>query len=111
MASPNEWKLIAAPVLVFIVVPLFQTNSSGFSAALKFTDKHEWVRVEDGVGTVGVSKYAQVIGRLFIFDLQRSRLGALMMTTQEIVICCVHLCCTLTSPVATYLFYGYFWDN
>ncbi|XP_008310103.1 glycine cleavage system H protein, mitochondrial-like [Cynoglossus semilaevis] len=30
------------------------------SAALKFTDKHEWVRVEDGgIGTVGISKFAQ----------------------------------------------------
>ncbi|KAF3832646.1 hypothetical protein F7725_026311 [Dissostichus mawsoni] len=27
--------------------------------ALKFTDKHEWVRVESGVGTVGISNYAQ----------------------------------------------------
>lgn len=30
-------------------------------AALKFTDKHEWIRVEDGgVGTVGISNFAQV---------------------------------------------------
>uniref|UniRef100_A0A8C6P229 Glycine cleavage system H protein n=1 Tax=Nothobranchius furzeri TaxID=105023 RepID=A0A8C6P229_NOTFU len=29
-------------------------------AALKFTDKHEWIRVEDdGVGTVGISNFAQ----------------------------------------------------
>nr|XP_023851218.1 glycine cleavage system H protein, mitochondrial isoform X2 [Salvelinus alpinus] len=27
--------------------------------ALKFTDKHEWVRVEGGVGTVGISNFAQ----------------------------------------------------
>ncbi|CAF99616.1 unnamed protein product, partial [Tetraodon nigroviridis] len=25
----------------------------------KFTDKHEWVRVEGGIGTVGISDYAQ----------------------------------------------------
>ncbi|XP_017320590.1 glycine cleavage system protein H (aminomethyl carrier), a isoform X1 [Ictalurus punctatus] len=27
--------------------------------ALKYTDKHEWVRVEDGIGTVGISNFAQ----------------------------------------------------
>ncbi|KAI2662180.1 Glycine cleavage system H protein, mitochondrial [Labeo rohita] len=27
--------------------------------ALKFTDKHEWVRVEGSVGTVGISNFAQ----------------------------------------------------
>lgn len=26
---------------------------------LKFTQEHEWVRVESGVGTVGISDYAQ----------------------------------------------------
>ncbi|CAG5958101.1 unnamed protein product [Menidia menidia] len=31
-----------------------------YFAALKFTDKHEWIRVEeDGVGTVGISNFAQ----------------------------------------------------
>uniref|UniRef100_A0A1A7WXP6 Glycine cleavage system H protein n=1 Tax=Iconisemion striatum TaxID=60296 RepID=A0A1A7WXP6_9TELE len=35
-------------------------SSSRISAALKFTDKHEWIRVEDdGVGTVGISNFAQ----------------------------------------------------
>lgn len=29
-------------------------------AALKFTEKHEWVQVEGGIGTVGISNYAQV---------------------------------------------------
>ncbi|KAG9272971.1 glycine cleavage system protein H (aminomethyl carrier), a [Astyanax mexicanus] len=33
--------------------------SARLTAALKYTDKHEWVRVEDGVGTVGISKFAQ----------------------------------------------------
>lgn len=29
--------------------------------ALKFTDKHEWIRVEEnGIGTVGISNFAQV---------------------------------------------------
>lgn len=31
-----------------------------YLAALKFTDKHEWIRVEDGIGTVGISNFAQV---------------------------------------------------
>ncbi|XP_074473787.1 glycine cleavage system protein H (aminomethyl carrier), b [Sebastes fasciatus] len=35
------------------------STSALLSTALKFTDKHEWVRVEDGIGTVGISNYAQ----------------------------------------------------
>uniref|UniRef100_A0A3B3ZQ71 Glycine cleavage system H protein n=1 Tax=Periophthalmus magnuspinnatus TaxID=409849 RepID=A0A3B3ZQ71_9GOBI len=32
----------------------------GASHSLKFTDKHEWIRVEeDGIGTVGISNFAQ----------------------------------------------------
>ncbi|KAM4573627.1 glycine cleavage system H protein, mitochondrial-like [Odontesthes bonariensis] len=35
-------------------------SSCRLSSALKFTDKHEWIRVEDdGIGTVGISKFAQ----------------------------------------------------
>ena len=33
---------------------------SNFFAALKFTDKHEWVQVDGKVGTVGISNFAQV---------------------------------------------------
>ncbi|XP_028812529.1 glycine cleavage system protein H (aminomethyl carrier), b [Denticeps clupeoides] len=33
--------------------------SAGLSADLKFTEKHEWVRVDGGVGTVGISRFAQ----------------------------------------------------
>lgn len=44
-----------------------------FFVALKFTEKHEWVRVEGGIGTVGISSYAQVgvVGfvSLLIIDL------------------------------------------
>lgn len=25
---------------------------------IRFTDQHEWIRVEDGIGTVGITKYA-----------------------------------------------------
>ncbi|KAM4618454.1 glycine cleavage system H protein, mitochondrial-like [Polymixia lowei] len=36
------------------------TTASRLPAALKFTDKHEWIRVEDGgLGTVGISSFAQ----------------------------------------------------
>ncbi|XP_029901464.1 glycine cleavage system protein H (aminomethyl carrier), b [Myripristis murdjan] len=35
------------------------STASPLSAALKFTDKHEWVRVEGGIGTVGISSFAQ----------------------------------------------------
>ncbi|KAF7658774.1 hypothetical protein LDENG_00008190 [Lucifuga dentata] len=35
-------------------------TSSRVSSALKFTDKHEWIRVEEGgIGTVGISNFAQ----------------------------------------------------
>ncbi|KAM9861224.1 glycine cleavage system protein H (aminomethyl carrier), b [Aulostomus maculatus] len=39
--------------------PRTLSTTSGLSTALKFTDKHEWVRVEGGVGTVGISSFAQ----------------------------------------------------
>uniref|UniRef100_A0A3Q2QDU7 Glycine cleavage system H protein n=1 Tax=Fundulus heteroclitus TaxID=8078 RepID=A0A3Q2QDU7_FUNHE len=35
------------------------TVTSGQCAALKFTEKHEWVLVESGISTVGISNYAQ----------------------------------------------------
>ncbi|RLW01301.1 hypothetical protein DV515_00008079 [Chloebia gouldiae] len=30
-----------------------------FLSARKFTDKHEWISVENGIGTVGISNFAQ----------------------------------------------------
>lgn len=30
------------------------------SSTLRFTDKHEWIRVEGNIGTVGITDYAQV---------------------------------------------------
>uniref|UniRef100_A0A8C8DHV0 Glycine cleavage system H protein n=1 Tax=Oryzias sinensis TaxID=183150 RepID=A0A8C8DHV0_9TELE len=35
------------------------SSCSVLSTALKFTEKHEWVQVEGGIGTVGISSYAQ----------------------------------------------------
>ncbi|CAN9507081.1 unnamed protein product [Ophioblennius macclurei] len=39
--------------------PRTLSTTSALSTALKFTDKHEWVRVDGGVGVVGISSYAQ----------------------------------------------------
>ena len=39
-------------------------------ADLKYTKEHEWVRVEDGVGTVGITDYAQdQLGDIVFVDL------------------------------------------
>ncbi|KAG8437641.1 hypothetical protein GDO86_008380 [Hymenochirus boettgeri] len=35
------------------------TTASQLLSARKFTDKHEWISVENGIGTVGISRYAQ----------------------------------------------------
>ncbi|XP_043937729.1 glycine cleavage system H protein, mitochondrial [Protopterus annectens] len=35
------------------------STSSQLLSARRFTDKHEWVTVENGIGTVGISKFAQ----------------------------------------------------
>ncbi|XP_012696750.1 glycine cleavage system protein H (aminomethyl carrier), a [Clupea harengus] len=42
---------------VYIKRPL--SASSRLCAALRYTDKHEWVSVDGGVGTVGISSFAQ----------------------------------------------------
>ncbi|XP_076012433.1 glycine cleavage system protein H (aminomethyl carrier), b [Genypterus blacodes] len=39
--------------------PRTLSSASVLSSALKFTDKHEWVQVEGGIGTVGISNFAQ----------------------------------------------------
>ncbi|KAF3686445.1 Glycine cleavage system H protein, mitochondrial [Channa argus] len=39
--------------------PRTLSTTSILSTALRFTNKHEWVRVEGGIGTVGISNYAQ----------------------------------------------------
>jgi glycine cleavage system H protein len=39
-------------------------------ADVKYTKEHEWVRVEDGVGTVGITDYAQdQLGDIVFVDL------------------------------------------
>ncbi|XP_023646649.1 glycine cleavage system protein H (aminomethyl carrier), b [Paramormyrops kingsleyae] len=39
--------------------PRTLSTASRLAADLKFTDKHEWVRVEDRIGIVGISNFAQ----------------------------------------------------
>ncbi|KAF0043195.1 hypothetical protein F2P81_004532 [Scophthalmus maximus] len=39
--------------------PRALSTTSVLSTGLKFTEKHEWVKVEGGTGTVGISSYAQ----------------------------------------------------
>jgi glycine cleavage system H protein len=37
---------------------------------LKYTKSHEWVKVENGVGTIGISDYAQgALGDIVFVDL------------------------------------------
>jgi glycine cleavage system H protein len=39
-------------------------------AELRFTTEHEWIRVEDGIGTVGITDYAQQqLGDVVYVDL------------------------------------------
>jgi len=39
--------------------PRTVSTAAPLCAALKFTDKHEWVQVDGNVGTVGISNFAQ----------------------------------------------------
>ncbi|KAG2469778.1 SYK ligase, partial [Polypterus senegalus] len=57
-ALPLRSRVVPQPVYR-LSWPRTLTTSSPLSSALKFTDKHEWVRVENGIGTVGISNYAQ----------------------------------------------------
>uniref|UniRef100_A0A3B3ZST5 Glycine cleavage system H protein n=1 Tax=Periophthalmus magnuspinnatus TaxID=409849 RepID=A0A3B3ZST5_9GOBI len=53
------WSIETAAVFVlFVCVPRVWFLNF-FKGTLKFTDKHEWVRVEGSIGTVGISNYAQ----------------------------------------------------
>jgi hypothetical protein len=40
----------------FMIKPCLQSEAD----VKKFTDKHEWISVNGGVGTVGITDYAQV---------------------------------------------------
>lgn len=62
--------MMLADIFISYTVTLAKEKGAGadsavfcivFLAALKFTERHEWIRVDDGeTGTVGISHYAQV---------------------------------------------------
>lgn len=53
-----DWGTLLTELIISL--PFVRCFIIVITAALKFTDKHEWVRVEGGIGTVGISNYAQV---------------------------------------------------
>nr|XP_033796330.1 glycine cleavage system H protein, mitochondrial [Geotrypetes seraphini] len=63
-SSLSRWCVAPAPLPVYRLswrtcsARTLRTGSPLLSAR-KFTDKHEWISVENGIGTVGISNYAQ----------------------------------------------------
>uniref|UniRef100_A0A452SB40 Glycine cleavage system H protein n=1 Tax=Ursus americanus TaxID=9643 RepID=A0A452SB40_URSAM len=55
MALPVVWSALAGPCLPW---PWGLTGSALLSEG-KFTDKHEWITTKNGIGTVGISNFAQ----------------------------------------------------
>lgn len=52
---------------------------------MKFTESHEWIRIEDGVGTVGITHFAQKeIGEIVYVELPN--IGKLVEADQEIAV-------------------------
>lgn len=52
---------------------------------MKFTDTHEWIIVKDGVGTVGVTDYAQKeLGEIVYVELPK--VGSTVKKGQEVVV-------------------------
>uniref|UniRef100_A0A7N5JJW3 Glycine cleavage system H protein n=1 Tax=Ailuropoda melanoleuca TaxID=9646 RepID=A0A7N5JJW3_AILME len=49
---PRPWGLRAGPVRTL-------RTGSALLSVRKFTDKHEWITTENGIGTVGISNFAQ----------------------------------------------------
>ncbi|PIO10709.1 hypothetical protein AB205_0037490, partial [Aquarana catesbeiana] len=46
------------------------SNAARLLAAQKFTDKHAWIAVENGIGTVGISNFAQeALGNVVYYNL------------------------------------------
>ncbi|XP_038662285.1 glycine cleavage system H protein, mitochondrial-like [Scyliorhinus canicula] len=56
--SPAIWQPPHRTVRIVWPLRSLSTSRPALSAR-KFTDKHEWVTVENGIGTVGISNYAQ----------------------------------------------------
>lgn len=52
---------------------------------IKFTETHEWISVQDGVGTVGITQYAQKeLGDIVYVELPKT--GKSISAGQEIVV-------------------------
>lgn len=49
---PRPWVLSAAAVRAL-------STGSAVQSVRKFTEKHEWITTENGIGTVGISNFAQ----------------------------------------------------
>ncbi|KAM8774871.1 glycine cleavage system H protein, mitochondrial [Rhynchonycteris naso] len=51
-SQPSLWGLRAGPVQTLCTCP-------NLLSVRKFTEKHEWITTENGIGTVGISDFAQ----------------------------------------------------
>ncbi|XP_061559432.1 glycine cleavage system protein H (aminomethyl carrier), b [Phycodurus eques] len=56
---PQRSPAAALPATRLLWAARTSSTAAARCEALKFTDKHEWVRVEGDIGTVGISNYAQ----------------------------------------------------
>ena len=57
---PRPWLPSAAAVRAL-------RTGSAVQSVRKFTEKHEWITTENGIGTVGISNFAQVLDCLEVF--------------------------------------------
>jgi glycine cleavage system H protein len=67
---------------------------------IRFTDQHEWIRVEDGVGTVGITKFAaEQLGDVVFVELPEAG-KALNAGSQAAVVESVKAASEIYAPVA-----------
>ncbi|XP_010210943.1 PREDICTED: glycine cleavage system H protein, mitochondrial [Tinamus guttatus] len=62
LAALRRWRFNPANVLLYskqAPCHILLKYQVCFVLARKFTDKHEWISVENGIGTVGISNFAQ----------------------------------------------------
>ncbi|XP_062442780.1 glycine cleavage system H protein, mitochondrial [Rhea pennata] len=57
--APRLWPPALRPRGPQVLAARRLATSSLLLSARKFTDKHEWISVENGIGTVGISNFAQ----------------------------------------------------
>lgn len=73
---------------------LFLKYQVCFIVARKFTDKHEWISVENGIGTVGISNFAQVlINPLLSYPSLQYLLTHTCSCPCSLDSCCFFYCC------------------